>query len=126
MDGPGEIIFNSEKKFMGFFKDGKRHGYGKTIYSNGEYEKCFWKNGVMDGLYEYHYKEEAILFGTMINGMKQGEFIKRFSNGEIQKLYFIDDDIYKLNQDINKYQIEHLSHVLETKYITILFLKVIQ
>jgi len=120
MDGVGEITFNSQKKFMGFFKDGKRHGYGKTIYSNGEYEVSFWKNGVMDGLYEYHYKEEAILSGTIINGMKQGEFIKRFSNGDIQRLYFINNDIYKLNQDINKYQIEHLSHVLETKYITIL------
>lgn len=120
MDGPGEIIFNSEKKFMGFFKDGKRNEYGKTIFSNGEIEVSFWKNGVMDGLYEYHYKNEAILSGTMINGMKQGEFIKRFSDGKIQRLYFINDDIYKLNQDINKYQIEHLSYVDKTKYITIL------
>ena len=42
-------IVNSEGTYNGQIKDGKRHGLGKMIYSDGDVYEGYWKDDELHG-----------------------------------------------------------------------------
>ena len=85
------INYNSGDKYVGEYKDGKRHGYGTYCFSSGAKYIGHWKNGLQDGfgvyyntkikVYEGGYKEGKYcghgikydLYGVAISGMWEND-----------------------------------------------------
>lgn len=89
-DGLGIHIWydnNNENKFfrnryIGEWKDGKRHGYGKFFYNNGCVYEGFWKNNKKDGFGIYYYFDKTKYVGNFKNDI----MIDRLSQEQINLL----------------------------------------
>lgn len=45
MDGQGEFTWNDGRKYIGDYKDDKKHGYGQFEWPDGRKYKGYWENG---------------------------------------------------------------------------------
>ncbi|MDP7606329.1 MAG: MORN motif precursor, partial [SAR324 cluster bacterium] len=85
-------LWENGTKYMGEWKDGKKHGQGTKTWSDGEYVGK-WKNGEYHGQgtltllngdkYEGKFKDGEKWNGTQYD--KDGNITKKYVNGEIQK-----------------------------------------
>ena len=99
-----EKIYENGDKYLGQFKNGKKHGKGKMFYSDKSYYDGDWfndlkmghgqltlangdkyegtfKNNLMEGYGNYFYKNGRIYEGQFINGFMEGKGIYKFTTG---------------------------------------------
>jgi len=71
-------------KYVGDYKNDKKHGKGKYTYPNGDIYNGNWKNGVRHGKGKYSYKEdEGVYEGEWVEGIKQGSGKYTFGSGDV-------------------------------------------
>ena len=108
MHGYGEFSWKDGKKYVGFYKNDKKDGFG--IYYWEAPNKIyigFWKNGKQDGIGKY-ITEDKIIIGLW----KDGEKVKLFDDfaevrnymTEDQKkfLYLFRYDKFKIKRFLNR------------------------
>ena len=67
-------------KYVGEYKDGKRHGQGTYTWSNGEKYKGEWKDGKKNGRGTFYYTDGKKFEGKW----KNGKIVVRVVNGKLQ------------------------------------------
>jgi len=66
--------------------DSRKEGLWTYYYSNGDFVKTTWKNGVREGLYtSYEGPGSSGQAGNYVNGQKDGLWTFYYSNGEFEK-----------------------------------------
>ena len=43
--GYGEILYSNGSRYLGLWKDNRKHGKGSFIYPDGHYDEGVWNNG---------------------------------------------------------------------------------
>ena len=54
-------------RYVGYWKDGKREGYGKFFYSNGTIFEGYWKNDKKEGFGIYYFQDRTKILGVFKN-----------------------------------------------------------
>jgi len=99
-NGTGTYIFSDDARYSGQWKNMKQHGFGKAILASGSTYDGEWIEGVISGSGIYRwapgtgggFKE---YHGNFYNYKKHGEGILTYTNGEIYKVLFKDDNMIK-------------------------------
>jgi hypothetical protein len=81
MNGKGEKIYEGGEKYVGYWKDGKRHGKGTMKNQEGTYVGD-WKNDKRDGKGAMT-DQEGTYVGDWKNGHMEGKGTMNFSWGDI-------------------------------------------
>lgn len=110
MDGYGEFSWLDGKKYIGWYKDDKKHGFG--IFNWPENDKAyvgFWKDGKQDG-YGMIISRNYVKYGLWENGVKKKSFhalwqierlIKGFEIGYLKYFEMTYETLVNfINQDI--------------------------
>ncbi|MGS2727346.1 hypothetical protein ACU8DI_12115 [Psychroserpens sp. BH13MA-6] len=72
-DGYGTFIFEGGSKAIGFFKDGKLHGFAKFEFANGDEYNGNFENGQRSGYGIYFWKQkDEQYYGQWKNGRQHG------------------------------------------------------
>ncbi|MCB1179028.1 MAG: 2-isopropylmalate synthase, partial [Leptospiraceae bacterium] len=61
------------EKYIGYFKNGNYHGYGKMITVDGDYYEGEFKNDKFDGNGYIRYKDGYLYVGKFKDGKRNGE-----------------------------------------------------
>ncbi|CAF1294967.1 unnamed protein product [Rotaria sp. Silwood1] len=71
-------------RYVGEWKDDKKHGKGTHYYRNGDTYKGSWKGGERDGdgTYTYYKQPSAEYKGQWKNDKKHGKGVLKFTNGD--------------------------------------------
>ena len=87
----GTLTFDSGEKYVGEWKDGKKHGKGTYIYTNGEKEEELeavsssyvgeFKDGKRHGHGTYRHTSGSKYVGEYKDGKKHGQGTVTFTNG---------------------------------------------
>ena len=73
-DGKCTIIYDNKDKFVGYFKDGKKDGYGKYIYQEGHKTyKGGFKNDLFEGEGEITSDIGYYFKGQFLGGLRHGD-----------------------------------------------------
>lgn len=88
--------YNNGDKYVGFFKDGKRHGEGSYYYVNGNQFDGNWVNGIKNGAGVMRYNDGTIFTGDWKDGLRHGVGVAEKPNGDT-----IIRCIYKNNKLFN-------------------------
>ncbi|CAG9331540.1 unnamed protein product [Blepharisma stoltei] len=76
--------FLAVEKYNGDYVNGKRHGNGEIIYSNGDKYKGKWINDKKEGYGKYLYKDIGITYkGDWHMNNRHGNGKMKFSNGDV-------------------------------------------
>jgi len=54
-----------------------------NTFPNGDQYEGDWKNGVMDGIGTYRYKNKDVYIGEYKNNSRQGNGIYKYANGNM-------------------------------------------
>jgi len=108
MHGYGEFIWKDGKKYIGFYKNDKKEGFG--IYYWEVLNKIyigFWKNGKQEGLGKYITQDKTILGlwrdGEKVKLLEDFRDLKNFVNEEQKKfLYFFSCDKVNIKRFLNQ------------------------
>ena len=65
--GKGTYVFDNGEKYIGEFKNGKRHGQGKHTYANGDIYVGEFKNDKRSGRGTYNFVSGAVYTGQFKN-----------------------------------------------------------
>lgn len=114
-NGLGMIIWTDGDKYVGFFKDGKKHGKGKYVYGNGNQYIGNFSEGDFNGLGIYKYLENEKYVGSFSNDSKSGLGIYYFSNGNkyignFTNNLFNGEGIFISNNNENESLIKYIGH----------------
>ena len=66
-------IVNSEGTYNGQIKDGKRHGLGKMIYSDGDVYEGYWKDDELHGKGKFVWDNGDVYEGDFLDGLRHGK-----------------------------------------------------
>lgn len=79
---------NQQSSYTGQWKNGKRHGKGIYLYTNGDVYDGLWKNNERhgpDGQYTYRNPKAKIFKGHWVEDKKCGYGVMLFTNGDKYK-----------------------------------------
>lgn len=69
-------------RYIGKWHQGKRHGYGKYVFPNGDVFEGEWKMDVRNGKGKITYiNDHSVYVGDWKNGKKDGQGVYKFKNG---------------------------------------------
>jgi len=89
--GQGTYTFPSGNKHVGEYKDNKRHGQGTFIYANGEKYLGEFKDDKRHGQGTYTYADGEKYVGEYKDNKRHGQGTYTFANGERLVGYFMND-----------------------------------
>eukprot|EP01084_Bolivina_argentea_P114458 203758_1 len=86
--GYGKYIWSSEAEmYEGQWKDGEKHGYGKYQYACGDIYEGMWKNDKKNGHGKFTFQREAgtaeVFAGVWSNNVKNGRGVYFYANGDV-------------------------------------------
>lgn len=106
-DGNGFEKWEDGCTYEGNYKNGLKHGMGIYYFSDGSFYNGDWVAGKMEGMGEYRYvggikfvgefkngekhgkgrifKEDYVFEGFFLNNKKEGEAVKKFTDGRVVK-----------------------------------------
>jgi hypothetical protein len=71
MEGMGIYQWNDGRKYMGYYKDDKKHGFGIYVWADHRKYEGYWVKGKQHGLGMYHVpKEEKVKHGLWEDGKR--------------------------------------------------------
>ncbi|CAB1447787.1 unnamed protein product [Pleuronectes platessa] len=70
-----------ERKYFGDWKNGKKHGYGKYLYSNSSVYDGEWSEDHRSGWGRMYYENGDVYEGEWMGDKSHGQGIIRFANG---------------------------------------------
>ena len=83
-NGYGSYTRPDGKKYTGEWKDGKRHGRGKTEFSDGDIYEGNYSNDMMEGNGVYRWADGDIYDGSWKNGDMEGRGVLTYAaDGEL-------------------------------------------
>ena len=96
-------------RYVGEWKEGKRNGYGKFYYSNGNIYEGYWKNNSKDGFGILYYNDRTKYIGIfkndnifeIPNDKNKKEDIKKSKNIKDKKLLRINKNIDEIKLNIS-------------------------
>ncbi|BES91731.1 MORN [Nesidiocoris tenuis] len=68
---------------VGQWKDGKKHGQGKSVYGGGSWYEGDWENGLRHGVGTRFYKNGARYHGQWYKGMRHGRGTMIWPNSDV-------------------------------------------
>lgn len=87
-----EFYSDGEKKYVGYFLNGKYHGYGTFYFKNGDKYVGKYKSGLMNDERGYFiYNNSIRLIVKVENNKKTGKAIRLFPDGRREQTYFLND-----------------------------------
>ena len=93
MNGYGAYLYENGDKYLGDFKDGKRHGSGTMLYTNGDQYKGQWEDDEKHGEGVYRYVNGDEFEGTFEKGKRSGLGVYRFEDGHQFEGNFSEDGV---------------------------------
>lgn len=82
-----ETINNEDgSTYLGEFKDGKYHGYGRLTFKDGAYYAGQFKNGDYNGKGTLVHSVGTKIVGTFKNGSANGDYTMHLPNGKVLEL----------------------------------------
>ena len=95
-NGYGTFIFDDGTKYVGEFKDGKRHGQGTCTYGKGKLEGSKyigeWKDGKKDGEGTYTFPSGNTYVGEFKDNLFHGQGTFIHTDGKIEKGLWRNDE----------------------------------
>lgn len=79
-DGAGLYVYSNGTTYMGFFKNGKRHGPGQLYFTNDQYYIGNFNQGVKSGLGNYAWDEDTYYLGEWKNDEFHGKGVYKYSS----------------------------------------------
>ena len=89
----GIQIFRDERKYVGEYKDGKRHGHGTYTYPDGAQYVGEYKDNSENGQGTYTYPDGEKYVGGWKNGKFHGQGILTYINGVVEKGVWKDGNL---------------------------------
>ena len=87
-----EFYSDGERKYVGYFLNGKYHGYGTFYFKNGDKYVGKYKSGLMNDERGYFiYNNNVRLIVKVENNKKTGKAIRLFPDGRKEQTYFLND-----------------------------------
>ena len=93
-DGFGVLKYN-DASFEGFFKDGKREGFGNYKWNSGAFYSGMWRNDVKHGYGYYKMATGVQLNGTFQFGLLTGLGTKKFTDNTSEQGHYQDGQLVK-------------------------------
>lgn len=78
-DGKGQIVYQGE------FKDGKRHGLGRQVFTSGDVYDGGWQNGKLHERGVYYFTNGDKLMGMWKEGLYDGVGVFYYADGSISR-----------------------------------------
>ena len=88
----GTYIWPDGEKYVGEFKDGKRHGRGTNTFADGEKYVGEYKDGKRQGQGTYTYASGAKYVGEYKDGKMHGQGTYTYASGEEERGYHMNDE----------------------------------
>lgn len=85
--------------FSGSYKDGKRNGIGKLIFSNGDIYDGKWKDDQRHGVGKQTYKNGTVYDGKWKNDKRHGPGKQIFPDNRVFVGEWVDDEILQKLKD---------------------------
>jgi hypothetical protein len=80
-----KVVENNQRIncYKGSYGYGKRNGYGRLVYENGDVYKGYWKDNLRDGFGAYRYKCNSAKYkGQWVDNKKHGTGTTHFKIGD--------------------------------------------
>jgi hypothetical protein len=97
---------NRGNKVAGEYKNGKSHGYGAFLDSDGDVCEGEWRSGSLHGVAVCRYNSGSFYFGFYERGRKQGDGFFITKTGEFDRVGFWKNGKLEYEFDVNKAFIE--------------------
>ncbi|CAD8089491.1 unnamed protein product [Paramecium sonneborni] len=75
------IILDTGDVYVGTWQMGKRHGFGKQIFSNGAYYEGQWLNDFLQGYGRYIFQNGDYYAGEFVHGEREGVGVLVYQDG---------------------------------------------
>ena len=103
MNGYGEFRMAEDKKYIGFYKEDKREGFGIYYWPNNGIFIGLWKEGKQNGVGKY-IKDDLVKYGIWKSGKKEkffeneDEFLNSLDSKNKKYISFFQSDINKIKK----------------------------
>ena len=88
----GSYPFDDGSKYVGEWKDDRKHGQGTFTWVDGDKYVGEWKDDGMNGQGTYTWSDGAKYVGEFKDGKKHGQGTYTFANGNTDKGYYMNGD----------------------------------
>lgn len=89
-NGYSECVYPSGARFAGYFVDGRIHGEGTIVFSNGDRYTGQWRDHHREGLGEFTFADGRVYKGRFVRNRFQGEGVLHYPNGDRYEGLFSD------------------------------------
>ena len=116
--GQGTYTWPDGEKYVGGYRDDQKHGYGIYIFPRPvEIFVGGYRNNKKQGFGTYYYKNGDIFFGLYERGDRNGQGTDIFSDGTIVSRIFKDDKPQYLNKNPNMIKFSTLKTYFNKKRV---------
>ena len=91
--GYGTNTYAEGEKYVGEYKDGKKHGQGTYTYAEGDKYVGEYKDGKAHGQGTYTYASDDKYVGEYKDGKKHGQDTYTYADGTAKRGYFSNDEL---------------------------------